>query len=187
MGNNAAAAKARRKLEKSGGKNLPALCIHDYEGWSEVLRDAGYLSQSQDMDTDRVRRATEDWIKDLCRAHWRQVADAQIHVRTGILAREEPPPEERSIRFDPGGRHWSFKPGDSKDKGRTLSKAERDEFLTRREDLRRIRVEGALARFRSPEPGSREYLEQHDEGEAPDRDVTEAQCQGLGMRITGSG
>jgi len=51
VGNNAAAARARRKLAKSGGKNLTALCIHDFEGWCAVLREEGYLSKAPEPET----------------------------------------------------------------------------------------------------------------------------------------
>ena len=78
----------------------------------------------------QVQRATEDWIKDLCRAHWRRVGDKLIHVKTGVLERTEP--EEKSIRYDATGRHWSFKPPPKRDRGRTYSRAEREAFLEER-------------------------------------------------------
>jgi hypothetical protein len=108
-------------------------------------------------DPVQVQRATEDWIKDLCRAHWRRVGDKLIHVKTGVLERTEP--EEKSIRYDATGRHWSFKPPPKRDRGRTYSRAEREAFLEER------------ARRR----------------EEMDQEVTEAQCQGLGIRIVGGG
>jgi hypothetical protein len=150
VANKAAAARARRRLEKSGGKNLPTLCLHDHEGWCEVLREEGHLPRdSGEVDLFQARRATEDWIKELCRAYRRQHADKLIHVRTGVLKRTEPPPEERSIRFDPGGGHWSFKPGHKRDRGRTYSRAEIEAFLEERAELRAE----ALERWTRKSPG----------------------------------
>ena len=138
---------------------MPTLCIHDFEGWCAVLREEGYLGKAPEPDFEQVQRATEDWIKDLCRAHWRRVGDKLIHVKTGVLERTEP--EEKSVRYDATGRHWSFKPPPKRDRGRTYSKAEREAFLEERRRQREDMLE--------------------DMGQ----EVTEAQCQGLGMRIVG--
>jgi hypothetical protein len=127
LSNDAKKAKARRELEKSGGKNLAALTISDFDAWTETLIRRGYLLKQLDPTPELVRAATEDWIKAQCREYRRDQADALIHARTGILERlegAEPPPLESALCFQPSGSHWSFRSGVKRDKGRSLSKEE---------------------------------------------------------------
>jgi len=63
-------------------------------------------------------------------------------IRTGAIEREPPPdlpepPALFSARLSAEG-HWSYRPGQKKDKGRTFTEEERDEFLEGRPDLEEV-------------------------------------------------
>lgn len=187
MSNDAAKARARRKLAKDGGKVLPAVAIHDLEAWTAILKEQGHMPEDGDGNVNNVRQATEGLIKDWVRQYRRDQADALVgHVRTGILARIEP--EDKATNWTPtSGGHWSFKPF-KREKGRTFSKQEMEEFLRQRADLLDIKVEGDLAKLRKA-VAFEEYCAWADERseDTEAQEVTEAQCQDHGMRIVGGG
>jgi hypothetical protein len=183
MANDAKKAQARRRLEKSGGKNLPAITVSDFEAWTAILRDRHFIHEEQEPDVEQVRKASEAWIKDQCREYRREQADALIHARTGILERlegAEPPPLESALCFQPSGSHWSFRSGVKRDKGRSLSKEEAAKYIP--EEPKRGSTRFGLDYF------DREVLEDW-EGELAEAEakVSEAEAMGSeGMSIIGS-
>jgi hypothetical protein len=136
LSNSAHKARERRRLEKGGGKRLPALTINDLPTWIEILEEQSALPpwSRNHLSTDAIRTATERVINDWCCRRRREKADAMLaslsKVRTGLIEREPAPEPDPvlSTRFSEGG-HWSFRPRRQKDKGRIYEPEEIEEYL----------------------------------------------------------
>ena len=161
MANNAAAAKARRKLKAEGGKRLSSIAVADPQTWTEILHEQNvvpFWRDGKELTAEQLRGATERLIGEWCQKRRRRKAERTLQqcakIRTGAIEREPPPdppepPALFSARLSAGG-HWSYRPGQNKDKGRTFTEEERDEFLEGRPDLEEV-TEAELSR----ENGSR--------------------------------
>jgi hypothetical protein len=149
VANNAAAAKARRKLKAEGGKRLSSVAVPDPQTWTEILHDQKVLPfwrEGKELTDTQLRDATEKLISELCREKRREKAERMLQqcakIRTGAIEREPPPdppepPALFSARLSAGG-HWSYRPGQKKDRGRTFTEEEIEDFLEGRADLEEI-------------------------------------------------
>lgn len=152
MANNAEAARARRELKRTGAKKLGPITVKDPAMWAEILREANVVSwgAGKELTETQLRDATERLILELCQKRRREQAErmreGSAKIRTGLIEREPPPdPEEPAVSYRPSaGGDWSYRPGQKKDKGRTLSPEERAEFLEERPDLEEEFTEDAV-------------------------------------------
>lgn len=95
-----------------------------------------------------MRHAIERFIAELCHERRRAKADELLQrvakTRTGAIEREPPPepvepPALFSTKHSAGG-HWSFRPGNKKDKGHRLTGEELEDYLETRPDLQEARA-----------------------------------------------
>lgn len=149
MANSAEAAKARRKLKAEGGARISSLTIADPKMWTEILHDQSVLPfwcDGKELTADQLRDATQRLIGEWCQKRRRQKAERILQqcekIRTGAIEREPPPdppepPALFSARLSAGG-HWSYRPGQQKDRGRTFTEEEIEAFLEMRSDLEEV-------------------------------------------------
>jgi hypothetical protein len=146
MANNAAAAKARRKLKAQGARRLGPITITDPQAWAEILHDENVLPfwrEGKDLTDNQLRDATERLITEWCQERRRGKAEEMLQqcasIRTGAIEREPPPdPKEPPALFSGGfsaGGHWSYRPGQKTDRGRKFTEEEIEELLNERSDL----------------------------------------------------
>jgi hypothetical protein len=144
VANNKEAARRRRALKAEGGLRIGSVTIADPETWTEILKDQDLLPLWQEGKTltpDQMQIATQKLIEDWCREVRREKAEAVLSkcpkIVTGLIQREPPPVYPAaafSTRFSEGG-HWSFKPGQKKDKGRVLTDEERAQWVKDHPDV----------------------------------------------------
>jgi hypothetical protein len=151
MANNAEAARARRERERTGAKKLGPITVTDPKMWAEILHEANVVPPfvGKELTEAQLRDATQKLILEMCRARRREQAEAMLagtaKIRTGLIEREPPPDtEEQAIGWRPSGDHWSFRTGQKKDKGRTYTGEELDEFLESRPDLQDEITDGGI-------------------------------------------
>ena len=98
MANNAAAARARRKLKAGGGKRLSSISVPDPETWTEILHEENVLPfwrDGKELTEAQLSDATEKLILEMCHDRRRAKAEEMLqqtaNIRTGLIEREPPP------------------------------------------------------------------------------------------------
>ena len=159
MANNAEAARARRKLRAAGAKKLGNITVADPATWTEILHEENVLPfwrDGKELTEAQLRDATEKLISEMCQDRRREKAEEILqraaNIRTGYIERQAPldpaePPAMFSTNFSAGG-HWSFRPGQKKDRGRTFTAAELEDFLDERADLQEDLTEAEVMQER---------------------------------------
>ena len=134
MANDKKSARKRRELKRKGAKKLGPITVEDPKTWAGFLIAAGVLHLWGDGEPteEQLRHATEKLISEACRRERKAEADAILKSVSSKIPKFGPGLSSASLRLSLkkslpstgnhlSGGHWSYRPGQQTDEGRTYT------------------------------------------------------------------